>query len=191
MANNCCYEMKIKGKETNVKEFLTIIQYKHPKEIHFARIFSAEILNEYTDKNNQYIAEVAGDCVWSVYYCMFTGFATYYTDTCKEIPTLSNIPKESKRLNLDIEIYSTEPGMCFAEHYIVKNGNIEIDETTHYERHYYESVDPLTIYDPSEEEIKNFNEWKKEWNLPDDLTLDQLDDNDCVEIGGFNKGYHI
>lgn len=157
MANNCFYNMRIKGAEKDVKEFIDILTYKHPDKLHFARIFSAEIVQ--TDsRDNLYIADICGDCAWSVYSCMFTGPMSYYTSHHKADSTLSNISIESKRLHLDIEIYSTKIGMGFAEHYLIKQG---------------------------------FNKWKKEYNLPKNLTLDDLDEDNCICIGGFDIVYHI
>lgn len=191
MANNCFYNMRIKGAEKDVKEFIDILTYKHPDKLHFARIFSAEIVQ--TDsRDNLYIADICGDCAWSVYSCMCTGPMSYYMSHHKADSTLSNISIESKRLHLDIEIYSTEIGMGFAEHYLIKQGNTEIDEEVKYNEYYYDDIDPfMTTHDAPEEEIKRFNEWKKEYNLPKNLTLDDLDEDNCICIGGFDIVYHI
>lgn len=45
-----------------------------------------------------------------------------------------SLPKACKKLNVEVELYSSETGCCFAEHYYINNkGKVIVDETTDYE----------------------------------------------------------
>lgn len=86
-----------------------------------------------------------GYCAWSVYSCMLEGPYTYYTDNHDD--NVSKYGKDysltlcqaAKELGLEIEIFSSEPGMCFAEHYKVSSdGELIVNEETLYMEHYIE-----------------------------------------------------
>jgi len=101
------------------------------------RIFEANIVEEMLeglDDSDECCIYGWGYCAWSVYSCMFEGVHTYYSDK-KDYPvSLSlTLPNACKELNLKAEIYSSEPGMCFAEHYLISNeGEILKDECIEY-----------------------------------------------------------
>ena len=73
------------------------------------------------------------------------------------------IPLAAKELGLKVEIFSSEPGCCFAEHILVdENGETVIDECFDYEELY------LGDYETKEEAEKDLNikiaddEWTNE-----------------------------
>ena len=73
-----------------------------------------------------------GYCAWSVYTCMFSGPHTYYSDA-KDYPVSLSVtlPDACKMLSVEAEIYSSESGCTFAEHYHVNgDGEILSDECT-------------------------------------------------------------
>ena len=133
MPNYCDYKMRIIGRTENVKELIKILQCTDYLNIHFYRIFEASDY-DYEKYGLLTSARVDGYCAWSVFCCMLPGAFSYYDETRlpdgvyanekdkKQIESGSNLLIETKRLNLTVEIWSFESGMCFSEHIIVSNG---------------------------------------------------------------------
>lgn len=151
MANYCYYEMKVVGKENNVKELVKYLEanyeYKGNELVmceadkHFFRVFYAEVIDEYgADKG--YINLISGDCAWSTFSCMLKGEHSYY-DIFKNRKGFkgTNLVDASRDLSLDIEVFSEEPGCGFMEHYLIKQGVMDIDECENYEETYNEEID--------------------------------------------------
>lgn len=139
MPNYCNYQMKVVGKKENVEELIKIMKanydygtMKFDYERHMGgRVFEAEDNGIEEIENGLHETYISGYCAWSVYSCMFDGDHTYYHnlkknygDQCRS----TTVPIESKKLNLDIEIYSEECGCCFQEHYLIRKGDIEVDD---------------------------------------------------------------
>lgn len=110
-----------------------------------------------------------------MYSCMFDGASTYQQkDTTGKGTTITALAKE---LNLDIEIFSEEPGCGFMEHFLINNcGELEINDCIDYYEYYIEEYDTL------EEAIKDLN-------LKDgDITQEEFDeamaDDGYVRKGG-------
>lgn len=128
MPNYCYYTMKVAGKQSDIEKLVEVMNRdynyisggKKPLP-HLWRVFEATY-----DKVNQLIT---GDCAWSVYCCMFDGKGTYQGDH-KNDPKYNGttIVALSKELNLKIEIYSEETGMCFQEHYLIDKGKVLIND---------------------------------------------------------------
>lgn len=146
MPNICTGFMTVRGRADCVDEFIKILQanycyYKDkenkdytwcadPKNFthipHFFRIFDASLIDDPVYISQVYkCVSISIEVAWSVYSCMFPGPHTYYSDFQKEHfgdHFGSNILKESKRLQLEIEVWSYEPGMVFQEHYKICSG---------------------------------------------------------------------
>lgn len=172
MPNYCDYEMKVVGNEESIKEFIKVMNSNynyHTMEFDFdrhmgGRVFEAnagEIVNQEDGKFN---TTISGYCAWSVWCCMFDGAHTYYNDFKKYGAQnhSTTLIQESGKLNLDIEVYSEESGMCFQEHYLIKQGILEINEEREWNE--YCICDYETKEEAEEElEIKiTDNEWKNE-----------------------------
>ncbi|MBR0420293.1 MAG: hypothetical protein IJI66_14120 [Erysipelotrichaceae bacterium] len=139
-------------------------------EKHLYRVFEAYLNEEYENDDGKYLMWITGYCAWSIYCCMFEGPFSYYTD-CKrddEFAELRNehatsVPTLSKELGLEIEIFSSEPGCCFAEHYLVKDGDIVANEEYEYNEYC------LYDYETKEEAQKDLgieisdNEWGEDY----------------------------
>ena len=185
MPNYCDYGMLVRGHKDNVEEFIRIIQadynyytneFTHNR--HFFRVFEANVEDNHIVYGLERTVKIYGYCAWSVYSCMFPGPFTYYGDTVDRNSPLhdssktmiygTHILQESKRLHLDIEIFSEEPGMCFQEHYYISNGNIMQNEE--YPLHEY-------WLDEIEEDHTTVEEYCKQHNL-DVNTI-----NKCIESG--------
>ena len=149
MPNYCGYQMRVKGTKKDIEEFNKVItaDYNYTKneftfDRHFWRVFDADFIfeDEYEDMKDDdtTIVEIHGVCAWSVFVCMFDGPHTYQGDMKdKEGNKGTTILEECKKLNLEIEIFSSEPGCCFAEYYYMINGELKenmcVDYTEEYE----------------------------------------------------------
>lgn len=176
MANNCIYTMKVIGNSReDVNAFVDMMTYEN-KERYFARIFSADPYDE-EEKDGRYSVMIAGDCAWSVYSCMCSGPWSYYGQGNNS--DLTNLEIETKRLGLTVEIYSQEPGIGFAEHFIYDNGNCLVGEETDFSEYW-------------NDEFETTEEFMEEYGL--DLTptqCDELEENGYVTIGGFDEVFTI
>lgn len=139
MANCCYYEMKVQGKKNDVDEFISILKCKDYSKPHMYRVGSADIDNEYADsKTDTYIAYISGECAWSVESCMTQ--AGYYRTRGQGDPNATYLQKESERLSLAIEVFSSEEGFCFSERYVYIKGeevvNHYVDRNVYYMEDY-------------------------------------------------------
>lgn len=175
MPNYCDYLMRVKGRRNNVDAFVTIMQADYnevPK--HFWRVFEADVCDEHTE-NGIKTVDIGGCCAWSVHSCMRDGVGTYNTDyeTGENASHGTTLEEQSKLLNLEIEVYSSEPGMGFQEHYLYKNGEELIDEC----------IDYLELFFETEEE---FNEEKEE-GCCSDYTWNDVDEDGYIRAGGYSE----
>lgn len=167
MPNYCNYEMKVVGGRSNVEEFFKVLSsdYDYTDGLnyssfdrHFFRIFEAysHDFSYEKDENNRPIANtikhvkidsnedtiveaiISGYCAWSVASCMMPGGYSYYETSGR--PKGSNLILESKNLNIDIEVFSEESGMCFMEHLIIESGVVTTEECEDYEEQFDEKT---------------------------------------------------
>lgn len=173
MANNCFYDMKIVGtSKENVDEFISMLTYDN-QERYFARIFSADVYEE-TEIDGKYTAKVSGDCAWSVYSCMCDGVFTYYDKGRDE--HLTCLAVETERLDLSVEIFSEEPGVGFAEHYLYKNGDCIIEDEVELAEYWWDQGESL-------EEFLDANGL----NDLDEEQLRFLETEGYITIGGYGR----
>ena len=166
MPNLCCYSMKIKGNKENVYEFHKRMRdYDAPN--HLWRMFEADVYDEKDNEDGTIKIDVAGSCAWSIETCCR---ASGYSDG------VDLLEVNSRDLNLEIEIWSDESGMCFQEHYFYKNGECLIDDCVEWNEYYYD-----------EYEYDSFEEFKRENDIPDDITEDDLEDGCYYHDGGFDN----
>ena len=176
MPNYCHYSMCVVGEKENVEEFIKVIQadYDYNSMVfsydrHLFRVFEAyyDEIDEFEDNVCQVV--IGGECAWSVACCMFDiGHHGYYHDLKERFPNEfkgTTIPAESERLNLSIEIFSEECGMCFQEHYKVINGEIVEEECEDYYEYYLRDY---KTKEEAEEEL-GIEITDEEWNGPDDF----------------------
>ena len=132
MPNLCDYDMRVEGKKDNVEKLLRIMKYEEP--IHMYRIFSAEIYDSKRKSEDVYVVSICGDCAWSVYVCMLEGNSCYYQGE----PDGTSLLQLTKELNLKIEIFSSEPGIGFQEHYFIDKGKLIVDEEADYNEFWFD-----------------------------------------------------
>lgn len=166
MPNYCNYGMRIVGKKENVEELIKYMKadydYTDSKNYcsekhHLFRVFECDVNEDsINEEDGIYSCEAYGSCAWSIHSCMFDGEHTYYKRNIEEYGYNSRaitIQQASKELNLEIEIFSEEGGCGFMEHYIIKNGEILVNDCVEY----------------SEEEDEETGEWTQigglEWDF--------------------------
>ena len=170
MPNYCNYQMKVKGNSKNINEFISMMNYTHPQK-QFYRVFAADVY----ESGDGYVC-ISGDVAWSV-YCAFLQISCKCERTDKEFTLISDVSKE---LQLEIEIYSSEPGMCFQEHFLFDKGEtIYIDCLDFYE-YWYDDM----AYEGETDEEK-FAAFLEDIGL--NITPEDLDENGNYCIGGFEN----
>ena len=152
MPNLCDFDMLVEGKKKDVDTFTKWLEADYhyfvddsgiPKlecssDYHFYRVFDV-YYDEINAKDDEVIRQIiSGDCAWSVTVCMLRNCGSLYykrteDDEFKDIRKDIDLIEASWLLNLKIEVYSKEPGMCFAEHYLIDNGKLVIDDCTEYQ----------------------------------------------------------
>ena len=181
MPNYCDFDMRIRGNRKSVATFATWLKAdyhysgdvpeiyveiegeKIPVEHHIGwRVFECYYdLEPFKDlKDDRDVTlYISGYCAWSVYSCMLTGPFSYCSDNHDECikkygkDYSLTLPQACKKLSLEAEVFSNEPGMCFAEHYhITPDGELVTDEETQYLEFYIEE------YESYEEYAKSFDD---------------------------------
>lgn len=106
MANNCEYELRIQGPKKSCEEFRRIISYKKDGE-RFHRIFSADLAEE-SGNGDCYRMTFCGDCAWSA-------AASFQSPHGKGDGNIT-LAEACAKYGVEAEIWTAEPGCCFAEH---------------------------------------------------------------------------
>ena len=167
MANNCEFDIKIAGKRENINELLMLLDYKGTGEIKgFGRVFDFSICFDEGEEDGLRYATICGDCAWSIYSALL--------DIGKP-----NLLTESKRLQLVLEAYSREPGICFAEHYIISKGEILLEEEVDYQE--------IWVPELTEEELQELS--KKEGKSIETIRSEAYENGDYYSSGGFGEDY--
>ena len=147
MANICEYTMRIRGKGKDLQKFVAYLSADYSishddkkawcsSEHHIGyRVFdvwgSEELL--FIENEQEATIEIYGDCAWSLVTCLMDDEVSGYLKQNRERdPYVWSLKEASANLNLDIEAYSRECGMEFAEHIFYKLGAIIIDECVDY-----------------------------------------------------------
>lgn len=173
MANNCFYDLKAVGTKESLDELVQILQYEHP-ELRMYRIFSAEVYEEGINSNQDRYITACGDVAWSISSSMLR-------DISPEQEGVTNILTETARLGLVVEIFSSEPGIGFQEHYIIDRGEIQEEECVDYSEYWYDSSE----WEGNSEE-KKFASFCEEYGL-EDISLKDLEYGRIYKVGGFSN----
>lgn len=120
------FVMRVKGKENNVNEFLSLFQYKHPKKLGFYNLNNIqEDLNSRTIKDNVVKTTIVGECSGSFEVCTFDSPGSHYRNY-KSLPKIHFVPteilKETRRLNIKVEIYSDNLVDFTTEYFYIEKG---------------------------------------------------------------------
>ena len=165
MANNAYYEMKVTGRQDNVEAFVRAMCREGEFENQGAgRVFDCDVY-EQGECDNGYYVLLSGDCAWSILSAM----------RVENNP--NNIEKLSKRLNLSIEAYCEENGFEFQEHFLVVNGEVELDECIDWSEIDMESIDEY------EDDF-----WQQDWVVSSGITKENAKEqavDGFVRLGGY------
>lgn len=165
MPNWCDFTMKIRGTKENCLEWFSRMS-DYEKDHHFYRM-DAEILDE-EETEGDYAMILGGCCAWSLESCCR---ASGYSEG------VDLFEVNSRELELEMEAWSTEPGIGFQEHYIYKNGECLADECRDYIEIYYD-----------EDEYETFDDFLKEYKI-EEFDEENLTDNYyCI---GFFEDYGV
>lgn len=147
MPNYCNFNMKIKGRMNDCEIFIKrMTDYNKP--LHLWRIFEASVYNK-EGNFDEYSVEISGYCAWSIESCCR---ASGYSEG------VDLLEANTKELNLKLEVYSEEPGMCFQEHYIYDNGECLADECVRWEESWYDEEEDI-----EHESVGGFENWN--WTI--------------------------
>lgn len=172
MPNYCDFQMIVRGSKESINELIDILEYRHPLYSFY------RVLDSYVYEEGEGYACICGDVAWSVN-------STLLDQSAKNVnhrnSTLTTLDKESARLNLCCEIFSSEPGIGFQEHYIIKDGQILTEECVDYSEYWFE--DSMWDGDDVNERFKNFCEYY----ILDGYSIDDLSDDKVITTGGFEN----
>ena len=168
MPNYCDFTMKIVGKKTDCRTFISKFSPNNKITNHFWRVFEVDIYNEETH-DNQTSLYIYGQCAWSLESCCRASGYSNGTDLF-EVNT--------KKLNLKMEAYSSEYGIGFEEHYIYNHGVCEACECIDATEYFWDRT-----------EFPTYQEFKEEY--PDAPPEEKFEGEDPVIVGGFGERYAI
>ena len=168
MANECVYTLRIKGTAEAIDEMeRRLTDYDHRP--HFWRVFSA-------DRNDvgEGVAQFSGTCAWSVASCMCEGEMTY-AGMAEDKSAATSLAETAAELRAEIEVFSGEPEMGFAEHYrYAADGSAIVEETVDFYEVWWDR-----------DEYPTFAEFAKNEETYG-LTEKDFGDEDYATVGGFD-----
>ncbi len=136
MANDCNYEMKIRGSKEAINRVIACLNTDYnycegkPEHKHFFRVFEATEEELEDNGDGTFTQSIYGYCAWSVWSCMMEGDHTYYNDVKRNHPdTFMGTSLKEQSQDCEIEVFSEEWGMLFSEHYHFKNGECVDDSS--------------------------------------------------------------
>lgn len=162
MANICSFSMLVKGDTENIKKFYNAMTQNG--SIYMGRGADAKLELDEEDG----VGQIDGWCKWSVRSAMESNaismrnnpgmWAFSNVDPTKlEFITLF---EACRKWNLDMEVYSEEPGCCFQEHYVVVNGDLICDECVEWNEY---CIDDYESKEEAEAEL-GIEITDEEWN---------------------------
>lgn len=174
MANLCSLSMRVIGKQEDVERFIKIAR-QEDAEYYMGRGADLEISDRETISENKYCVVANGWCKWSVYSAMYDNAIDMRTHPDRWCGDLCGSPitinEASEILNVEVEVYSEEPGCCFMEHYVIISGDWIVEECVEYNE--YCTLD----FDTVEEMNKEFGTH---------FTKEEFEENDYLHTGGMD-----
>ena len=144
MANVCSFSMKVVGEKTNVDSFVSALEQKG--KFCMGRGGFINVKDDFDGGSILY-----GKVKWS----MLSSLIEDAVSMCEQKESgkglwMNNdgfidnhefvtLPEASKRFDVDVEAYSTEPECAFKEHILVKKGVIVIDDCVPYQEIWFDA----------------------------------------------------
>ncbi len=165
MANLCNFSMRVRGQKEDIEKFYNAMSQKG--NIYMGRGGEADI--DYEDEGEYYTAWITGWCKWSVVSAMVDNAISMRTEPnmwyfgdgvdASQFEFITLI-EACQRWNLDMEVYSEEPGCCFQEHYMVIDGELVIDDCVEWNEY---CIDDFDTKEEAEAELE-IEITDEEWN---------------------------
>lgn len=149
MANLCSFSMIIVGnKKENIDLFCNIMNQNGTTWMGRGAEASIDNIEEI---DGRYRAELSGWCKWSVEAAMIDNaismrnepeiWSGHGYDSNGNKLRFITLYEACEELDLDMEVFSEEPGCGFQEHYLFRNGVLEKDESCDYSEEYDEDTE--------------------------------------------------
>ena len=197
MANLCDFEMVIKGERKNIDLFLDALQQKG--NVYIGRGVRPDVIDFYDDEELPY-AVLMGFCKWSIGSCLINNAISmreepkiWAFDTEDESGNVIfkhadeigvefvTLEEACEKFNVTVEIFSSEPGCCFAEHYIVTPNGTEVSEEREYHEYPIGECKRNNMSREDAEKEFGITISIKDWEAPGEYLL----------VGGFKAEYSI
>ena len=163
MANICDFSMCVKGTHDDIEKFYNAMTQNG--NIYMGRGADAEI--QYEDEEGG--AFIDGWCKWSIQSALIDNAISmrnepdkwYFGDNIdKSNLEFITLIEACRKWNITMEVYSEEPGCCFQEHYIIRNGVVEVDDCVDWYEYF---LDDYKTKEEAEEEL-GIAITDEEWN---------------------------
>lgn len=147
MANLCSFSMVVVGKsEENINTFMEWMNQE--ANTWMGRGAEADIYDIEED-DGTFRAEINGCCKWSIQSSLIDNAISMRTEPNRwSFGTEENVNlrfvtlyEACKELDLNMEVYSEEPGCEFQEHYLFIDGELELDECVDYHEEFNEETE--------------------------------------------------
>lgn len=180
MANNCYFNMHIISKNSTegILKILTGISAMDEEElnpktfevVHLGRVFSSWCYGKGKRKDNTFYAYADGDCAWS------------FQSAILDKGLFQQIIRKYK---LSVEVYTEEPGVGFAEHYLWTDGELMVDRCV--------DLSVWSVYDLEEEDLEDFlsDLDVQKAGITKENYLDKADENGDIRVGGFEEVWTV
>jgi hypothetical protein len=158
--------MKVRGERDNIEKFYNAMMQQG--NVYMGRGADASI--DYDDEDGT--AQIEGWCKWSVASAMVSNAVsmrtepnTWYWGDGVDSSSLEFVTlfEACKKWNIDMEVYSEEPGCCFQEHYLVIDGDIVCDDCTEWNEY---CIEDFETKEEAESEL-GIEITDEEWNSGD------------------------
>lgn len=186
MANLCSYDLYATGKEEDLEKFARMMEWEEKPAVDGSMYCADMYLEKPVDNGDgTFTQHFSSATRWSVQHGMIDRADS---DECVSLTTAA------RKLSLSMEIWSEEPGCCFAEHIVInEDGGYSIECEDYYEIYAEDLAEQL---DKAEEEItaddlKSHLEGFVDQDALEGLDMDEvfsrLRENGTVSIGGFEQ----
>ena len=160
MANSCFFVMRAAGIEKDISVFLARLKNSIDFEIDQSKTVRSR------EDPSIVAIEGQGNCDWSIKLSLLDNAGISFL-------------KDSARLNLVIEAFSSEPGFAFQEHYLIDRGNILIEDVADYEEHLVEGASDASICKLLQEKNLTREELMAAVNVNGDFCVGGFDNFGC------------
>ena len=131
MPNWCNFAIIAKGSAEGLAEFSKVMENSASNKMDTQKTFLARVYEATCIDTTENTATYSGMCAWSVSTCMMDtpdSYAVRWRNSDAEgeaLPCVISLPELAEKLKLELEVFSNEMGMNFAEYYrITADGEV-------------------------------------------------------------------